>query len=291
MGIFYAYEENNENPDGEEVAQMKRKKHILSKFLLGLFVLSIVIPVLLLLVWVFTERWAWPSLLPQVFSTRAIQEILGRKGQLAGLFLSSVMISLTVAALSVVIALMTARALTFYEFRGKNLLYFCAILPFMVPATVFAMGVQVTFIKMGLNNTIRGVVIAHLICSLPYAVRLMMDGTAAVGSELEEQARVLGATSWQAFFKITFPMLVPVMLSSFSMAYIVSFSQYFLTLLIGGGQVKTFTIVMVPYLQGGDRNIASVYSALFLGITLVIFGLLEWIAGKWNRDNSVEFYS
>lgn len=90
-----------------------------------------------------------------------------------------------------------------------------------------------------------------------------------VGNGLEEQARVLGATPWKAFYKVTLPMLAPVMLSSFSMAYIVSFSQYFLTLLIGGGQVKTFTIVMVPLLQGGNRNIASVYSTVFLGVTLL----------------------
>ena len=62
----------------------------------------------------------------------------------------------------------------------------------MVPVTVFAMGVQIVFIKMRLNNTITGVIIAHLICSLPYAVRLLTDGTQAVGMRLEEQARVLG---------------------------------------------------------------------------------------------------
>lgn len=81
------------------------------------------------------------------------------------------------------------------------------------------------------------------------------------------------------------------MLSAFSMAYIVSFSQYFLTLLIGGGKVKTFTIVMVPYLQSGDRNIASVYSAVFLGITLVIFGLFEWVANKYSKNYKVDYYA
>ena len=134
-------------------------------------------------------------------------------------------------------------------------------------------------------------VLSHLICSLPYAVRLMMDGTAAVGDRLEEQARVLGASMGQAFFRVTFPLLVPVILSSFSMAYIVSFSQYFLTLLIGGGQVKTFTIVMVPYLQGGDRNIACAYSVIFLGITLAVFALFEKIAGRWGKNTDTEFYT
>ena len=72
----------------------------------------------------------------------------------------------------------------------------------------------------------------------------------AIGNKLEEQAKVLGANTFQAFTKVTLPILSPVILSSLSMSYIVSFSQYFLTLLIGGGKVKTFAIVMFPYLSG-----------------------------------------
>lgn len=270
---------------------MRQNRHIATKIILTLFVLTIIIPVITMLIWTFTERWAWPDIWPQVFSLRAVEGILGKGKQLLVIFMSSVMISLTVAFLSVAVGLITARALVFYEFHLKGLIYFLTILPFMVPATVFAMGIQITFIKLGLNNTIPGVVTAHLICSLPYAVRLLMDGTAAVGGKLEEQARVLGASPYRAFFKVTLPVLIPVILSAFSMSYIVSFSQYFLTLLIGGGRIRTFTIVMVPYLQGGERNIACVYSVFFLGITIVIFGVFEHIAGRWNQNNSQEFYS
>lgn len=267
------------------------KKNKITTLILFTFALIILIPVFTIFIWVFVERWAWPDLLPQVFSTRAALEILSRKHQIVSLFMSSILISTVVAALSVVIGTMTARAFVFYDFKGKGILYFLSILPFMVPATVFAMGIQVTFIKAGLNNTVYGVVIAQLIYSLPYAIKLLMDGTKGVGKGLEEQARVLGATPLKAFYKVSLPLLVPVMLSAFSMAYLVSFSQYFLTLLIGGGKVKTFTIVMVPYLQSGDRNIASVYSAVFLGITLVIFGLFEWVANKYSKNYKVDYYA
>ena len=257
-----------------------------------LFLLAAVIllPCLLLLVWMFTERWAWPALLPQRFSLRAAAEVFGRRGELLKVFFSSVLISTAVAALSAVIGVMTCRALVFYDFFGKRLMGFLTILPFMVPATVFAMGIQLTFIKMGLNNTISGVILAHLICSLPYGVRLIMDGTKALGKELEDQARVLGASPWQAFYKVSLPVLAPVILSAASMAYVVSFSQYFLTLMIGGGQVRTFSIVMVPYLQSGDRSMASVYSVLFLAVTLSVFGLYEWIGRKWTKDSEGGFY-
>ena len=194
------------------------------------------------------------------------------------------------AFLSVVIGTMTARALECYDFFGKRLFSFMSMLPFLVPGTVFAMGVQITFIKCGLSGTVLGVIIVHLICSLPYAVTLMQDGTRAMGVKLEEQARVLGAGALQAFFKVTLPNLFPVMLSAFSMAFVVSFSQYFLTLMIGGGNVKTFAIVMVPYLGSGERNFASIYSVIFLVIMLLVFGILEWIVGRFTKAQEVEYY-
>ncbi|MCF0143072.1 MAG: ABC transporter permease subunit, partial [Parasporobacterium sp.] len=241
-----------------------RKGGSVGNIILVIFCLVILLPMVTLMIWAFTERWAWPDLIPQVFSFRAINSIVRDGGELAGVFFSSILISLVVATLAVLFGAMTSRALICYDFKGKSAFRFLTVLPFLVPATVFAMGIQIRFIKLGLSGTVAGVIIVHLICSLPYSVRLLEDGTRAVGTRLEEQARVLGAGPVQAFRLVTLPNLLPVMLSAFSMAYIVSFSQYFLTLMIGGGSVKTFTVVMVPFLTGGQRNFASVYALIFL---------------------------
>lgn len=267
------------------------KKNRINKIVLIIVGICILLPLLNLIIWAFTERWAWPDLLPQTYSFRAIKEIFSRKSEMIQLFISSIMLSMIVAILSVIIGIMTARAFVFYDFKGKRQLYFATLLPFLIPGTVFAMGIHVMFIKWGLSNSILGVIIVHLIYSLPYATRLLMDGTLAIGNKLEEQAKVLGATSFQAFTKTTLPILSPVILSSLSMSYIVSFSQYFLTLLIGGGKVKTFAIVMFPYLSGGDRNMASTYSLVFLGITIIIFGVFQLIVSRINKNISTDFYS
>lgn len=265
----------------------KNKINIIILILVGICIL---LPILNLIIWSFTERWAWPDLLPQTYSLRAINEIFSRKGEMVKLFMSSIFLSLVVAVLSVIIGIMTARAFALYDFKWKKQLYFFTLLPFLIPSTVFAMGIHVIFIKWGLSNTILGVIIVHLIYSLPYATRLLMDGTLAIGNKLEEQAQVLGATPFQAFTKTTLPILSPVILSSLSMSYIISFSQYFLTLLIGGGKVKTFAIVMFPYLSGGDRNMASTYSLVFLGITIIIFGIFQLAVSKINKNISRDFY-
>ena len=267
-----------------------RKTSLIRTISIVVFALFILIPIGNLIIWVFTERWAWPDLLPQVISLRAIKEIIGNRSFIVETLCSSLFISSMVAIISAIIGVMTSRALVLYEFKGKGLLQILSILPFLVPATVFAMGIQVTFIRWGLNNTVGGIILAHTICSLPYAVKLIMDSTMAVGIGLEEQARVLGAGPFRAFFTVTLPLLRPGILSGMSMAFVVSLSQYFLTLLLGGGQVKTFAIVMVPFLQGGDRNISSIYSLIFLAISLTVFAIMEGLLKRLDKNDAVEYY-
>lgn len=236
-------------------------------------------PLLILCVWCFAGRWSWPALLPSSASLRGLRE-LWRGGALRVLG-SSATLSSAVAALSVIIGVMTARGLVFYEFPGKQIVYFAALLPLIVPSTVFAMGTHILFVQAGLDDTVTGILIAQLICSLPYSVSILLDVTRAQGGKLEEQARVLGAGPWESFFRVTVPALVPAALSAGIMAYIISFSQYFLTLLLGGGNVRTYTVIMVPFLQGSDRAIASAYSLMFLLVSLGVFLIFEFFVKRF----------
>ena len=51
---------------------MKRKKNIWEGLIIGIFIFLVIVPILTILVWVGTERWAWPSLIPQKFSMSAV---------------------------------------------------------------------------------------------------------------------------------------------------------------------------------------------------------------------------
>lgn len=143
------------------------------------------------------------------------------------------------------------------------------------------MGIQITLIRLGLSDTVAGVVLVHLVAAVPYCITIMTDVTRAVGTGLEEQAMVLGAGPVKAFFLTTFPSLLPGILSSMSMGFILSYSQYFTTLMVGGGRVKTIALVLVPYIQSGDRSLSSVYSTAFVGSALLVFfifeGIIHWI--------------
>ena len=251
-----------------------RKNHLM-KAVLAVTLICIFLPVAVLLIWSVTERWPWPLLLPETISLRTVRELLFGSAKLPKILFSSITLGLAVALLGTVIGIMTARATELYSFRGRKLVHLFSFLPLLVPGTVFAMGIQITLIRLSLSDTITGVILVHLIAAVPYCITIMTDVTRAVGKKLEEQAMVLGADPWRAFFQITLPGLLPGILSSMSMGFILSYSQYFTTLMVGGGRVKTIALVLVPYIQSGDRALSSVYSVAFVGSALLVFFLFE----------------
>ena len=96
-----------------------KRNNIFGKIIVIIFSLVVILPILPLFMWVFTERFTWPSLFPQAFSLRAVNSLIRMNSELMKTFALSIVLSLTVAAVSVVIGLMTARALSFYEFKLK----------------------------------------------------------------------------------------------------------------------------------------------------------------------------
>lgn len=238
-------------------------------------VFLVILPLFVLLVWCFANRWAYPDLLPENFSLRGIQQVLFGYKDMAQIIISSLLLSMGAAILCVVVSALAARAFVFYEFIGKRFFELLAMAPIIVPATVFGMGIHMTFIKWSLNNSLVGVIITHVIVALPYGVKIMTDITRLYGKALEEQAQVLGASPWKGFWLIGFPKLLPGISAALSMTFILSFSQYFLTLLIGGGRIKTFSVVMVPFIQSGDKTIAANYSMVFIAIALIVFIIFE----------------
>lgn len=256
----------------------------LLKFFLYLIVFIILAPMAILLLWAFISRWPWPNLLPEAYSLRAIKDVFAPHTKIFSILFSNILLSLSVAILSAIVGTMTARALVLYDFVGKRLIEFLSIAPILVPGTVFAMGIHVVFIKMSLADTVLGVIIVHLLYTLPYSINIMKDLTKSIGKQMEMQAYVLGASPLKSFIYITLPLLTPGIMASISMAYITSFNQYFITLLIGGGKVKTLSILMVPFIAKGDRSLGSAYALVFVISTLSVFVVINKIIEKLQYE-------
>ncbi len=256
------------------------------KVLLVVTALLFVLPVLMVLLWSVTVSWPFPDLFPREFGLRGLSQIFREGSRALGSLAVSLRISLWVTLLTLMITIPGGKALGIYKFPGKGFIKLLLLAPLIVSPVAIGMGIHGTFIRLGLTNTELGVVLIHLFPGIPYGIRIFTNVFEMVGNRLEEQGKVLGANGLQVFFHLTLPTILPGVISAGSMIFIISFSQYFLTFLIGGGNVITFPLMMVPYIQSGDRMMAASYSAVFIVATLIALVAIERVLKLYYRRSS-----
>lgn len=242
----------------------------MTKKLVRLIIFLIVIfPILYLGIWAFVERWPFEELLPKTISFRGWKSLFNNQSNMKILF-SSTLISLVVAFLSVGLSYPACKALALYDIKGKGLIRMILFIPIILPVTSVAIGLHLNFLRIGLANTVLGVILVHIFPCIPYCIMTMEPVFSSVGENYENQAMLLGAKGWQRFFYINLPLVMPGLRTAFFMSFVVSFSQYFLTFLIGGGIVRTYPMIMFPIISNKDRHEAAVYSLVFLFVCLLV---------------------
>lgn len=226
----------------------------------------------------------YPNLIPNEFSLRGFEYILNEEN--IKVLLNSIFISIVVVIITLIISIPAAKAIALYEFKGKKFFELLILSPIIIPMISVAMGIQLIFIKFGIANTLTGVILINIIPCIPYGVRIIADVYKLIGDKYEIQASMLGAKKIDILRYVTIPLILPGIIGASSMCFIISFSQYFLTLLIGGGSVITYPLLMFPYIQSGDRILASMYSIVFIIISLIVVMLMKKSLEKYyNKEN------
>lgn len=231
----------------------------------GLLALAgvVVLPVVPLLLWAGAGSWPPGELLPAAPTARGLRLVADDR-VLAALGTSTLVATL-VATLACAVGLPAGRALGLHAFRGRRLVQFVLLAPVLVPPIAVALGLQVTFLRVGLDATVAGVVLVHLVPTVPYAALLLGAAYANLGEAHEQQARVLGAGPWRAVRHASLPLLRPALLTTWLLAFLVSWSEYVLTLLIGGGRVTTLPLLLFSAVESSDRTAAAA-----LGLVVVV---------------------
>ena len=225
----------------------------------------VLLPFLMLILWSFSTRWFYPQVLPAQWGLRAWQYVFGTAGsQIITGLIQSMLVALATAAISLLVGIPAGRALGLYNFRGKDAISIILMLPVIVPPLCVAMGLQLWFLKLGLTESFAGVVLVHLTFCLPYAVFVMWGVFSNYNLEYEDQARTLGATSWRLFSRVVLPLTLPGIMVAGLFSFLLSWSQYLSTLIIGGGRVITLPILLFALMGSGDRPVAAAVSIVFV---------------------------
>ena len=202
-------------------------------------------------------------------------------------------LSLITSTISVLISLITGTPLAYiqahWKFRGRALIDLRVDLPVVLPPSVAGIALLMAFGRQGtigawldsfgisIPFTTTAVVMAQVFVSAPFLVRSARIGFAAIDLQLEEAAKVEGASNWHVFRHIMLPLAARALVTGVILCWTRALGEFGATLLFAGnleGKTQTMPLaIYVGFEQG--LGIALVLSLILLAVSLILLTLVR----------------
>ena len=178
-------------------------------------------------------------------------------------------VSIKVAIMTTIVAtpigIAAAYALNSGALRFSGLINVLLTVSLIIPVILVGIGTFFLYAKLGLNNTLTGLVIAHTVQALPLVVLTVLSGLRTYDMNQERVARSLGAGRFAAFWQVTMPQIRFSIVSGALFAFITSFDEVVVSLFISGGETTTLTRRMFNALRDQvDPTIAAISTCLIV---------------------------
>ncbi|TGV30084.1 ABC transporter permease [Mesorhizobium sp. M00.F.Ca.ET.186.01.1.1] len=246
--------------------------------LITFFVLLLVnLPFLVIIPSSFTEA-GYLAFPPEGFSFQWYTMILDRPEFVESLWTSLKLATVT-AVLATVLGTLAAFALSKYKFRGSGVINALMLSPLTVPSLIIGISALLFFTRIGIAGTFTGLLLAHILISIPYVVRLVLTGLSTFDYTLEKAGYMLGAHPLRVFWDITLPLLRPAIVSGMIFSFLTSFDNVTVSLFLVAPDTTTLPLAIFTYMQETLDPLVASISAVVILLSLVFIVLLEKVYG------------
>lgn len=200
---------------------------------------------------------------------------------------------------TLLLGLPAAYVLYRYKFPGQGILRTLTAIPFILPTVVVAAGLNALIGSHGWVNlilqqvfhldappvhligTLSAIILAHIFYNLTIIIRLVGNAWSGLNPKLEMAARTLGANSWQTFWRITLPLLRPVLTAAVILVFLFDFTSFGVILLLGGPQFATLEVeVYRQTMSLFNLPLASILALLQMTATLGLTITYQFFASR-----------
>jgi spermidine/putrescine transport system permease protein len=243
-----------------------------------LFVVFLYAPIVILAIFSFNDgNVSFPL---QGFTTHWYHQFFSNP-LLIGALQRSALVATVSSLLAVALGVLASFALLRRRFVGKAAVSALFFSPLVIPYLVFGISLLLLFKLLDqvltdvagvyIGRGLHAVVIGHVVVSLPYVILTVMPLLERLSISLEEAARDLGAGTWQTFRRITLPLLLPALVSSFLIAFTLSFDEYAIASFVAGTQ-PTWPVYLFAQLRVPSQlpQLVAVSSVVLIASLLVV---------------------
>lgn len=206
-------------------------------------------------------------------------EALWNNDAIVSAFQTSLLLGSLTAVISTTIGIMASLAMVRYDFPGKGLISTLLITPILVPEVVLGVALLLFLRWLAIPKSFALLLMGHVLITLPFVVLVVQARLTGIKPVYEEAARSLGANAWQAFFRVTLPLLMPAVFAGMLFAFTISFDDVTATLFWKSGGTETVPTQIFAMLR---NSISPEINAL--GTVMIVMTVsLPLIAGALAR--------
>jgi putative spermidine/putrescine transport system permease protein len=166
--------------------------------------------------------------------------------------------------------------------RWKNLAYSFVLSPMIVPAIVVAIALYFFFARLKLIGSLAGMVLAHSVLAVPYVIVIVTATLQGFDVNLERAAMNLGANRLKTFFKVTFPLVRPGILSGALFAFLTSFDEVIIAIFISGTTTGTLPKKMWESITMETDPTITAVATMLIALTVAVLFFIELLRRRMN---------
>jgi arabinogalactan oligomer/maltooligosaccharide transport system permease protein len=184
---------------------------------------------------------------------------------------NSLIVTLSTALIGVVLAASGAYAFSRWKFPGRNAGLVFLLATQMIPASMLMIPLYILAIKLNLIGTYRGLVIAYCVTSIPFSIWILKGYFDTIPIDLEEAARIDGASQLKTFLKIIVPLSTPALAITFLFNFTAAWNEFMLARIILGSKEELMTWPLgLQRLQGQFQTQWGQFSAASIIVTIPV---------------------
>jgi spermidine/putrescine transport system permease protein len=195
---------------------------------------------------------------------------------------NSLIIAVTVSIISTSLGIFAARASTRYIFPGKGGIMGIIMLPLVMPEIILAVALLVILLQIGFPLGMFAVILGHVLVCTPFTIAILNGAFLSLDKSLEEAAYDLGETRASTFRLIILPLVMPGIISSLLISFIISLDEFLMAFFLAGSMTTLPT-----YIWSQLRFPTEIPSIMALGTILVCLSVILLTIAEYFRRRGV----
>ena len=196
---------------------------------------------------------------------------------------NSMIVAVSTAMISTLLGAFAARAGVRYRFPAKRGIMGLILLPLVLPEIIIAVSLLVLLMRLGMSLSLWTVIAGHVLVCVPFSIAVLNSAFAGLDQSLEEASFDLGETSWGTFKRVTFPLILPGVISSLLITFTISLDEFIIAFFLTG------TDVTLPvYIWSQLRFPAKLPGVMALGTLLLLLSITLLIVAEFFRRRSAQ---